>query len=152
MPTPQFTILNRIMKKYFAFAACAVLLAGCDFLGGSDAPVASVANITITDAALGGASDILVQVQDVAGRSYSESSHADVSFPLSLDMQFDVHNGARGLAIVVMRDNGASTAQPYTFLASSDLFTGDGLAAAAGSSLQVGGNVSATIDVAGSAE
>ena len=140
------------MKKYFAFAACAVLLAGCDFLGGSDAPVASVANITITDAAFGGASDIRVEVQDVAGRAYSESNHSDVTLPLSLGMQFDVHNGARGLAIVVMRDNGASSAQRYSFLAASDLFTGDGLASAAGSSLQVGGSVSATIDVAGSAE
>ena len=149
---PQFTILNRIMKKFFAFAACAVLLAGCDFLGGSDDLVASVANVTITAAALGGASNIRVEVQDVAGRAYSESDQTDVSLPLSLDMQFDVHNGARGLAIVVMRDNGASSAQRYSFLGSSDLFTGDGLAAAAGSSLQVGGSVSATIDVAGSAE
>jgi len=140
------------MKKYFAFAACAVLLAGCDFLGGSDAPVASVANITITEAALGGASSIRVEVQDIAGRSYSGSDHTDVSLPLSLDMQFDVHNGARGLAIIVMRDNGASSAQRYSFLAASDLFTGDGLASAAGSSLQVGGSVSATIDVAVSAE
>ena len=140
------------MKKYFAFAACAVLLAGCDFLGGSDAPVASVANITITEAALGGASSIRVEVQDIAGRSYSESNHIDVSLPLSLGVQFDVHNGARGLAIIVMRDNGASSAQRYSFLAASDVFTGDGLASAAGSSLQVGGSVSATIDVAGSAE
>jgi len=149
---PQFTILNRIMKKYFAFAACAVLLAGCDFLGGADAPVASVANITITDATLGGSSDIRVEVQDVAGRAYSESNHANVALPLSLDMQFDVHNGARGLAIVIMRDNGASSTQRYSFLASSELFNGDGLAAAAGSSVQVNGSVSATIDVAGSAE
>lgn len=149
---PQPTILNRIMKKYFAFAACAVLLAGCDFLGGADAPVATVANITITDVALGGASDIRVEVQDVAGRAYSESNHTNVSLPLSLNMQFDVHNGARGLTIVVMRDNGTSSAQRYSFLGSSDLFTGDGLAAAAGSSVQVTGNVSATIDVAASAE
>ena len=140
------------MKKYFAFAVCAVLLTGCDFLGGSDAPIASVANVTITDAELGGASDIRVEVQDVAGRAYSESNQTDVSLPLSLNMQFDVHNGARGLAIVVMRDNGASSAQRYSFLGSSDLFTGDGLAEVAGSSLQVSGSVSATIDVAGSAE
>ena len=140
------------MKKIFAFAACVVLLAGCDFLGGSGDTVATVANITITDVALNGATDIRVEVQDVAGRAYSGGDHASVSLPLSLDMQFDVHNGARDLAIVVMRDNGASSAQRYAFVGSSDVFNGDGLATAAGSSVQVGGNVSATIDVAGSAQ
>ena len=141
-----------IMKKYFAFAACAILFAGCDFVGGSGSPVASVANITITDAAIDGTSDIRVEVQDVAGRAYSSSDHAGVTLPLSLGVQFDVFNGGRDLTVVVMADRGASAEQQYAFLAASDQFDGDALAAAAGSSIQVGGGVSATIDVAGSAE
>ncbi len=137
------------MKKFFAFAACALVLAGCDFVGGTTDAVASVSNITINDAAIGTATSIRVEVQDVAGRAYSSSDHAVAAFPLSLDMQFDVFNGSRDLAIIVMADNGAGAQSRYTFLAASDQFDGDALAAAAGTSVEVGGSVSATIDVAG---
>ncbi len=140
------------MKKFFAFAACAMLFAGCDFVGGSDSPVARVANITITDAAIGSASNIRIEVQDVAGRAYASSNRSGPSFPLSLDTAFDVFSGGRDLSVVVMADNGEGASQRYTFLAASNSFDGDALAAAAGSSVQVGGSVSAQIDVAASAE
>ena len=137
------------MKKFFAIAACAVLFAGCDFLGGSDAVVASVANITITDAALGNAPAIRVEVQDVAGRAYATSTHANVALPLELDTQFDIHSGARDLFIVVIQDNGTGSFSPSDVLGVSDSFDGDLLAASAGSSVQVSGAVSAEISVAG---
>lgn len=140
------------MKKYFALAACAILFAGCDFVGGSDGPVASVANITITDAVITSTSSVRVEVQDVAGRAYSSSEHAALAFPLSLGVQFDVYNGPRDLFIVVLRDNGTGTFTQDDLIGSSDSFDGDALAAAAGSSVQVGGGVSATIDVAGAAQ
>lgn len=140
------------MKKLIAFAAIAVFFAGCDIVSGdADGAVASVANITLTDVALNGASDIYVEVQDAAGRAYSQSSHANVSLPMSLDTQFDVFNGSRDLFIVVIRDNGSGQFTPNDILGASEGFDGDALAASAGSSIQVSGRVSATIDVAGSA-
>lgn len=140
------------MKKFFAFAACALLLAGCDFVGGNNEAVASVSNVTINDAAIGAATSIRVEVQDVAGRAYASSDITAATFPLALDMQFDVFNGSRDLAIIVMADNGAGAEARYTFIAASDQFTGDALAAAAGSSVEIGGSVSATIEVAGAAQ
>lgn len=136
------------MKKFFAFAACAVLLAGCDFLGGTEGPVASVANITITEADFGGASDVRVEVQDVAGRAYSATSHSDVSLPLALNTQFDIQSGSRDLFIVVLRDAGTGSYSSSDILGVSDAFDGDQLATSAGSSVQVGGSITADISVA----
>ncbi|MDX1440203.1 MAG: hypothetical protein R3284_09900 [Rubricoccaceae bacterium] len=141
------------MKKLIAIAAFAVFFAGCDIVSGdADGAVASVANITITDASLGGSSDIYVEVQDAAGRAYSQTSHSGVSLPLSLGAQFEVHSASRDMFIVVMRDNGSGSFSASDIIGASDAFDGNMLAAAAGSSLQVGGAVSAEISVAGSAE
>lgn len=139
------------MKKFVALAAVAVLFAGCDIVGGSDGPVASVASITITDADFGGATNIAVEVQSLDGRAiYSESFSGPQTLPLQLDQAaFDVHSAGASLFIFVLEDDGSGIYETEDILGFSESFNGEMLAAAAGSSLSVTGDVSADIAVAG---
>lgn len=75
------------MRTLFLFSAGALLLTGCDFIGGSDAASFSVASVRATDISFptdedGSAPDVFFEIQDGTGRSYYRSdvqNDADVT-------------------------------------------------------------------------
>lgn len=141
------------MKKLIAIAAFAVFFTGCDIVSGDASVVASVSNITINEVELGASSGIQVQIWDVSGRPYMSSHHSNVtseSFPLQVDANLDIYNGSRSYYLVVLND--VENPDVSDRLGMSAPFSGDDLAAAAGTSFDVVatlGSLSAELSVSG---
>jgi hypothetical protein len=119
------------MQKLLAFAICAALLSGCDFVGGSGDPVA-FSSVTLTTAPLpadedGTAPDLYVEVQDAGGRAVYKGQtimNADASaFPYVVATNGELTGSKHGYFIVVMDQN----ADGYEFIAATGPFTADQL-------------------------
>ena len=62
------------MRKAFLFSAGALLLAGCDFAGGSDAGSATISSLKAANLPEAtGQPDLFFEIQDATGRSYYRS-------------------------------------------------------------------------------
>jgi hypothetical protein len=120
------------MKKLVALAACAALLSGCDFVGGTDVDPVSFSSIVITDTPLprdedGSQPDLYVEVQGADGRAIfqgpvvEDAVRANLPYTLATDGEFI--GASRGYYVVVMdRD-----ADGYDLIEASGHFTGDDL-------------------------
>jgi hypothetical protein len=131
------------MKQILALAACAALLAGCDFIGGSDADPVAFSSLTITASPLpadndGSAPDLYVEIQDAGGRAVymapSILEEADAgAFPYTIGAPGELNGSTRSYFVVVMdRD-----ADGNDLIAASDGFSADDLRASASSTFAV---------------
>jgi hypothetical protein len=129
------------MKKLFALAACAALISGCDFAGGSTAePAAVVSSLTINSMSLptdsdNTAPDLYVEIQDAGGRALYKApaireNVTEADFPYTVDTELEVYGEARSHYVVLMDQ----TDDGYELIAISPAFTGDALRAVADSS------------------
>ena len=129
-PSPPKT-----MKKFFAIAACAVLLTGCDFAGGSSAETIGIAGVTIN--AMPAATDLYVEIQDAGGRAVasSDAESFDGSFPYAIsDLRGDISGTTRAYYLVLMERESDGT---NTLIAHSDEFSGDELRTAESGMFQI---------------
>ena len=136
---PHFNSPIGTMNKFLALAACAALLTGCDFAGGSDVDPVAFSSLTITSAPLpgdedGSAPDLYVEIQDAGGRavyrapSVLDDAGAD-AFPYTLSQAGELTGTTRSYFVVVLdRD-----ADGYDLIASSEAFSADDLRASTGS-------------------
>ena len=145
------------MKKLFAFAACAALLTGCDFIGGSGVDPVALSSLTITASPLpadedGSAPDLYVEIQDASGRAIYQApsvlENASASaFPYTLGEAGELIGTTRSYYVVVMdRD-----ADGYDLIAASQAFSADDLRASTAPVFEVSnkrGNLHAEITVA----
>lgn len=149
------------MKRILTLAACAVLFAGCDFAGGSDGPMTSVANVTLTAAPLqragggswdtDGAPDLYVEVQDVSGRAYYssdvfENTEALPAGGLDLGGAFDLPGTSRSYFLVVIDVDDDQN----ELMAISEAFSADDLAASTSETVEIAsenGSIGAVLQV-----
>ncbi|NNF58637.1 MAG: hypothetical protein HKN04_10380 [Rhodothermaceae bacterium] len=116
------------MKKFFAIAACAILLTGCDFVGGSPGETVGIAGVTIN--AMPAATDLYVEIQDAGGRAIasSDAESFDGSLPYAVPgLSGDVAGTTRAHYLVLMERDSDGT---NSLIAVSDPFSGDEIRAA----------------------
>lgn len=134
------------MKKILTLAACTALLAGCDLIGADNGPANSIANVTLTNAPLeghmdeDGTVDLYVEVQDISGRAYFKSNVFEnvAELPaegLDLGASFEIPAGGRDFFIIVADVDG----EDYEYIAVSEGFSGDDLAASSEATVEIGG-------------
>jgi hypothetical protein len=131
------------MKKFLTLAACAALLAGCDFLGGSDVDPIAFSSLTITSSPLpadrdGTAPDLYVEIQDAGGRAIYAApeilQEADASvFPYTIDVPGELTGSTRSYFVVVMDRNDDGN----RLIVASDGFSADDLRASSSDAFEV---------------
>lgn len=135
------------MRKLFLLPAGALLLAGCDFSGGSDAVTAPIARIQITDVAVsmdedGSNQDVFFEIQNAAGRSFYRSpvqTDADLTDGASavIDGSVEIPSTASQMQIAFYDADGTQLADADR-LALSETFTIADLQAAADGQVSIG--------------
>lgn len=87
------------MRILYLLSASALLLAGCDFAGGSDATMAPIARLEASNlpAATGPSADLFFEIQDANGKAYYRS---------------EVQNGASTDSVATATDGGIEIPTP----------------------------------------